>query len=37
MNETDQLNWQRYNFENIETAWVDDLWHRKRLGGQLNR
>ncbi|MCT8090449.1 KAP family P-loop NTPase fold protein [Acinetobacter kookii] len=35
MNETDQLNWQRDNFENIETAWEGDLWERRRLGEQL--
>jgi hypothetical protein len=35
MNETDQLNWQRDNFENIVEAWEGDLWDRKRLGEQL--
>lgn len=32
---TDQLNWQKDNFENIETAWDGDLWDRRRLGEQL--
>lgn len=32
---TDQLNWQKDNFENIETAWEGDLWDRRRLGEQL--
>lgn len=32
---TDQLNWQKDNFENIETAWEGDLWERRRLGEQL--
>ena len=35
MTDTNQLNWQRTNLENIETAWEDDLWDRKRLGIQL--
>lgn len=35
MNETDQLNWQRDNFENDFEAWEGDLWDRKRLGIQL--
>ncbi len=35
MHETDQLNWQRDNFENINEAWEGDLWDRKRLGEQL--
>ncbi|MFH7764871.1 P-loop NTPase fold protein [Acinetobacter sp. BSP-28] len=35
MHETNQLNWQRDNFENIETAWEGDLWDRQRLGIQL--
>ncbi|WP_313043684.1 P-loop NTPase fold protein [Acinetobacter sp.] len=30
-----QLNWPKDNFENIETAWEGDLWHRRRLGEQL--
>ena len=30
-----QLNWAKDNFENIETAWEGDLWHRRRLGEQL--
>lgn len=34
---TDQLKWQKDNFENIETAWEGDLWDRKRLGLQLER
>ncbi len=32
---TDQLKWQKDNFENIETAWEGDLWDRRRLGEQL--
>lgn len=32
---TDQLNWQKDNFENIQTAWDGDLWDRRRLGKQL--
>ena len=35
MTDTKQLNWQRTNLDNIETAWEDDLWDRKRLGVQL--
>ena len=35
MNEKDQLNWQRDNFENDFEAWEGDLWDRKRLGIQL--
>ena len=35
MIDTNQLNWQRTNLENIETAWEGDLWDRKRLGIQL--
>ena len=35
MTDTNQLNWQRTNLENIETAWDSDLWDRKRLGIQL--
>lgn len=35
MTDTNQLNWQRTNLDNIETAWEDDLWDRKRLGVQL--
>ncbi|MFH7805735.1 P-loop NTPase fold protein [Acinetobacter sp. BSP-53] len=35
MHETDQLNWQRDNSENINEAWEGDLWDRKRLGEQL--
>jgi hypothetical protein len=35
MNETDQLNWPKDNFENIGTAWEGDLWDRERLGIQL--
>lgn len=31
----DQLNWQKDNFENIQTAWEGDLWDRRRLGEQL--
>lgn len=31
----DQLNWQKDNFENIQTAWDGDLWDRRRLGEQL--
>ncbi|XBD41619.1 P-loop NTPase fold protein [Acinetobacter thermotolerans] len=31
----DQLNWQKDNFENIQTAWEGDLWDRRRLGIQL--
>ena len=34
---TDQLNWQKDNFENIQTAWDGDLWDRRRLGEQLER
>lgn len=34
---TDQLKWQKDNFENIETAWEGDLWDRKCLGLQLER
>ncbi len=34
MTDTNQLNWQRTNLENIETAWEGDLWDRKRLGIQ---
>ncbi|KGT48463.1 P-loop NTPase fold protein [Acinetobacter sp. HR7] len=33
----DQLNWQKDNFENIQTAWEGDLWDRRRLGEQLER
>lgn len=32
---TQQLNWQRDDFENDFTAWEGDLWERKRLGEQL--
>ncbi|ANF82254.1 hypothetical protein A3K93_08630 [Acinetobacter sp. NCu2D-2] len=32
---TDQLNWQKDNLENIQTAWEGDLWDRRRLGEQL--
>ena len=35
MTDKNQLNWQRTNLENIETAWEGDLWDRKRLGVQL--
>jgi len=35
MTDTNQLNWQRTNLENVETAWEGDLWDRKRLGIQL--
>lgn len=35
MTDTNQLNWQRTNLENVETAWEGDLWDRKRLGVQL--
>ncbi|MFH7808090.1 P-loop NTPase fold protein [Acinetobacter sp. BSP-153] len=35
MTDTNQLNWQWTNLDNIETAWEDDLWDRKRLGVQL--
>lgn len=31
----DQLNWQKDNFENIQTAWESDLWDRRHLGEQL--
>lgn len=31
----DQINWQKDNFENIQTAWEGDLWDRRRLGEQL--
>ncbi|MDH0968547.1 KAP family NTPase [Acinetobacter johnsonii] len=37
MIDTNQLNWQRTNLENIETAWEGDLWDRKRLGIQLTK
>ena len=37
MSENNQLNWQKDNFENIEEAWEDDFWDRKRLGVQLER
>ena len=37
MTDTNQLNWQRTNLENIETAWEGDLWDRKRLGIQLTK
>ncbi|WP_373687135.1 P-loop NTPase fold protein [Acinetobacter sp. YH12251] len=30
-----QLNLSKDSFENIETAWEGDLWHRRRLGEQL--
>jgi Cdc6-like AAA superfamily ATPase len=30
-----QLNWNRTNLDNIETAWEGDLWGRERLGIQL--
>lgn len=36
MNETDQLNWPKDNFENIGTAWEGDLWDLKHLGIQFN-
>ena len=32
---SEQLNWQRDNFENDFTAWEGDLWDRQRLGKQL--
>lgn len=32
---SNQLNWLKDNFENIETAWEGDLWGRRRLGEQL--
>jgi len=32
MTDTNQLNWQRTNLENVETAWEGDLWDRKRWG-----
>jgi predicted KAP-like P-loop ATPase len=32
---TDQLNWAKDDFENIEEAWKGDLWDRQRLGEQL--
>ena len=35
MTDTNQLNWQRTNLENIETAWEGDLRDRKRLCIQL--
>lgn len=31
----DQINWQKDNFENIQTAWEGDLWDRRHLGEQL--
>jgi len=31
----DQINCQKDNFENIQTAWEGDLWDRRRLGEQL--
>lgn len=30
-----QLNWNRTNLDNIQTAWEGDLWDRQRLGIQL--
>ncbi|USE84010.1 KAP family P-loop NTPase fold protein [Acinetobacter tibetensis] len=35
MTDQTQLNWNRTNLDNIETAWEGDLWDRKRLGIQL--
>ena len=35
MTDMNQLNWQRTNLENIETAWEGDLRDRKRLCIQL--
>lgn len=32
---SEQLNWQRDNFEHDFTAWEGDLWERQRLGEQL--
>lgn len=32
---SEQLNWQRDNFEHDFTAWEGDLWDRQRLGEQL--
>lgn len=32
---SEQLNWQRDNFERDFTAWEGDLWDRQRLGEQL--
>ncbi|WP_122902200.1 hypothetical protein [Acinetobacter sp. B51(2017)] len=32
---SEQLNWQRDNFEHDFTAWQGDLWGRQRLGEQL--
>ena len=34
---SEQLNFTRDDFENIEEAWKGDLWDRKRLGEQLER
>ena len=35
MTDQSQLNWNRTNLDNIQTAWEGDLWDRKRLGIQL--
>lgn len=35
MTDKTQLNWNRTNLENIQTAWEGDLWDRERLGNQL--
>ena len=35
MTDQTQLNWNRTNLDNIQTAWEGDLWDRKRLGTQL--
>ena len=35
MTDQTQLNWNRTNLDNIQTAWEGDLWDRKRLGIQL--
>lgn len=35
MTDQTQLNWNRTNLDNIETAWEGDLWDRQRLGIQL--
>ena len=35
MTDQTQLNWNRTNLDNIQTAWEGDLWDRERLGNQL--
>lgn len=35
MTDQTQLNWNRTNLDNIQTAWEGDLWDRERLGIQL--